>query len=110
MAKTVVEKYEHELPKMYMNDFYKKIKKIGDLAVLHYYIAISHKIGNNIEEDNHKKYGLLSSHVCRRSFAINMYLRGIAPEIIMTNTGHKSFKALFTYIKIKKAIYVVWLF
>jgi integrase len=102
LAKTVAEKYKYELPKIHMNDFNEKIKMIGDLAGFHDYVAISHKIGNNIEEDVNKKYELLSSHVCRRSFATNMYLRGIDPEIIMTNTGHKSFKTLFAYIKITK--------
>ncbi len=44
----------------------------------------------------------MASHICRRSFATNMYLRGVNPEIIMTNTGHSSLKTLTSYIKITK--------
>ncbi len=102
LAKIVAEKYEYSLPKMHMNDFNEKIKKIGEIAGLNEYIPLCHKQGKSIKEEVYKKYQLLSSHVCRRSFATNMYLRGVDPEIIMTNTGHASLKTLFSYIKITK--------
>jgi len=102
LAKTVAEKYEYTLPKMHMNDFNEKIKMIAEKAGLDEYVALSHKHGKTIKEEVFKKYELISSHVCRRSFATNMYLRGVDPEIIMTNTGHSSLKTLFSYIKVTK--------
>ncbi len=102
LAKVVAEKYNYDLPKMHMNDFNEKIKKIGKIAGLDEYVPLSYKYGKTIKEEIYKKYELMSSHVCRRSFATNMYLRGVDPEIIMTNTGHSSLKTLFSYIKITK--------
>ena len=42
----------------------------------------------------------MSSHTCRRSFATNMYLRGIDVFLIMKMTGHKTEKQFYEYIKI----------
>ena len=85
-----------------MNDFNEKIKKIAELAGLDEWVPLSHKYGKEIKEKMYRKYELISSHICRRSFATNMYLRGVDPEIIMTNTGHSSLKTLFSYIKVTK--------
>ncbi len=87
---------------MHMNDFNEKIKKVAEIAGFDEYVPLSHKQGKTIKEEVYKKYELISSHICRRSFATNMYLRGVDPEIIMTNTGHSSLKTLFSYIKITK--------
>ena len=36
-----------------------------------------------------KKFEMITSHTARRSFATNMYHRGISPVMIMSITGHK---------------------
>jgi integrase len=46
------------------------------------------------------KWEMVSSHTCRRSFATNMYLRGIDTFLIMKMTGHKTEKQFYEYIKI----------
>jgi site-specific recombinase XerD len=102
LAKTVAEKYDFALPKIHINEFNERIKLIGELAKINTLVPLTHKRGNSVQEKVYEKYNLLSSHVCRRSFATNMYLRGIDPEVIMTNTGHSSIKTLFGYIKISK--------
>lgn len=102
LAKEVAEKYEYALPKIHMNEFNEKLKKLGEEAKLNELVSLTYKRGKEIKEEVYKKYQLLSSHVCRRSFATNMYLRGIDPDIIMTNTGHSSLKTLFSYIKVTK--------
>lgn len=48
----------------------------------------------------YKKWERVSSHTCRRSFATNMYLRGIDVFLIMKITGHKTEKQFYQYIKI----------
>jgi integrase len=45
------------------------------------------------------KYELVSSHVCRRSFATNLYGK-IDTLTIMKITGHKTEKQFLEYIKI----------
>jgi integrase len=47
-----------------------------------------------------KKWEKVCSHTCRRSFATNMYLRGIDTFLIMKMTGHKTEKQFYEYIKI----------
>ncbi|APU10479.1 hypothetical protein A5M85_09345 [Cellulophaga lytica] len=45
------------------------------------------------------KHQLVSSHICRRSLATNLFLEGFDPSIIMKATGHKSTKQFLVYIK-----------
>lgn len=46
------------------------------------------------------KYELVSSHICRRSFASRLYRLGINPKIIMKLTGHKQLSTFMSYIVI----------
>lgn len=46
------------------------------------------------------KYKLLGSHVGRRSFATNLYRRGIPAIQIMMMTGHKTEKEFMKYIRV----------
>lgn len=49
---------------------------------------------------SYKKYELISSHTCRRSFATNWYKLNILPNhVIMAITGHKSESVFLNYIK-----------
>jgi site-specific recombinase XerD len=102
LAKIVAENYAFNLPKIPMNEFNILLKDLGASAGLDQEVALSYKFGRETREEVFKKYKLMASHICRRSFATNMYLRGINPEIIMTNTGHSSLKTLTNYIKITK--------
>ncbi len=45
------------------------------------------------------KYELVASHICRRSFATNLYLAGFDNATIMKATGHKSEAQFLKYIK-----------
>lgn len=62
--------------------------------------------GGKINKDSNRKefgvfpkYELVSSHICRRSFATNLYLARIDTDIIMKATGHKSKAQFLKYIK-----------
>lgn len=48
---------------------------------------------------NYPKYELVTSHICRRSFATNLFLDGFDNVVIMKATGHKSEKQFLEYIK-----------
>ena len=49
---------------------------------------------------SYKKYELISSHTCRRSFATNWYKLNVLPNhVIMAITGHKSETVFLNYIK-----------
>ncbi len=49
-----------------------------------------------------KKYELVTSHTCRRSFCTNHYLNGMPVTLIMAISGHKTERAFMRYIKIDK--------
>lgn len=48
------------------------------------------------------KCELVSAHTARRSFATNLYKRGLPTTMIMSVTGHETEKAFRTYIKITR--------
>jgi integrase len=72
-------------------------KKIPCLQVTSKYIS---NIGGKEIEETYKKWQMVCSHTCRRSFATNMYLRKIDVFLIMKITGHKTEKQFYEYIKI----------
>ncbi len=53
-------------------------------------------------EDYYEKWELVTSHVCRRSFATNLFLAGIDVSIIRKATGHTTEKSFVNYIKASK--------
>lgn len=62
--------------------------------------------GSKRDEENNKKtegyyekWELVSSHICRRSFATNLFLAGIEVSIIRKATGHSSEKLFLNYVK-----------
>lgn len=50
-----------------------------------------------------EKWTLVTSHTARRSFATNMFKRGMPPILIMKLTGHKKESEFLKYIKIDAA-------
>ena len=91
------------------NDYIKKVcKEVG----IDKTVEGSRMIGISVKNENEKekiihrkklgkypKYELVSSHVCRRSFATNLYGK-IDTLTIMKITGHKTEKQFLDYIKI----------
>lgn len=77
------------------------LKELGELAEINQSITrIENKAGKDIEK-TYKKYELLSSHVCRRSAATNLYLSDEINTLdIMKITGHKSEKVFMRYIRV----------
>ncbi len=56
--------------------------------------------GTQRNENTMPKYRLMTTHTARRSFATNMYLKGVPSYIIMQITGHRTESAFLKYIKI----------
>ena len=95
----IIKKYNYDLPKIPLNDFNKEVKKLGMLAGIDQPHEIVRKKGKNKVKKEFKKYELISSHTCRRSFCTNMYLAGFPAVELMKISGHKSTSAFLTYIK-----------
>ncbi len=100
-AKEIITKYKGDFPnKNNSNTFNADIKKVGKLAKINSDIVITQKRGIEKIDKPYKKYELMSSHTCRRSFCTNQYLKGVPTVLLMKISGHKTEKAFLRYIKI----------
>lgn len=100
-VKKILKKYNGEIPAPISNQkFNAGLKEAMRIIGIDETIKIKHTIGGVLEEEDFKKYELISSHTGRRSFASNAYLAGIPSITIMKITGHKTESAFLKYIKI----------
>jgi len=101
LAKEIIQKHKGDFPnKKNKSTFNADIKKIGKLAQIDDNIVITKKRGVEKTDKIYKKYELMSSHTCRRSFCTNQYLKGVPTLLLMKISGHKTEKAFLRYIKI----------
>ncbi len=81
--------------------FNSQLKDIGEkIPCLDISVKYISNIGGKEKVETYRKWERISSHTCRRSFATNMYLRGIDIFLIRKITGHESDKSFYEYIKI----------
>ena len=100
-TKTLLKKYNYQLPKISNTNYNLYLKEIGKLAGINdTIIHNTYKAGKPISTKK-KKYELISSHTSRRSFATNMYHRKYSPVLIMSIIGHKKESTFLKYIRIK---------
>ncbi|MEA5082253.1 MAG: tyrosine-type recombinase/integrase [Dysgonamonadaceae bacterium] len=99
---TVLNKY-NELPKIPTDQHYnREIKKICEIAGINELVMAETKVNGITVIKEVPKYELISSHASRRSFATNLYRRGIPSTQLMMLTGHKTEDAFMRYIKVSK--------
>ncbi|MFI3293735.1 MAG: site-specific integrase [Rikenellaceae bacterium] len=96
----ILEKYNYCLPKISRYKFNERLKELGKMAGFNQPIEIVRKKGVKRIAEVSKKWELISSHTCRRSFCTNMYLSGFPAEELMKISGHNSPAAFLRYIKI----------
>ncbi|MFV0531753.1 MAG: tyrosine-type recombinase/integrase [Flavobacteriales bacterium] len=105
-VKNIIEKYKNtteRMPKAIGNQTMNKyLKDIGKRAKINDDVLKIRNQGRNRIEQVYKKYELISTHTARRSFATNMFKRGVPSRVIMQITGHKTERAFSTYIKISQ--------
>lgn len=102
-AERIIKKYNGNLPKAYCNQKMNEyLKLIGKEAGMFEKIQKSRLSGVKTVKHTLEKWQLISTHTARRSFATNMYKRGIDSISIMQLTGHSTEKSFMTYIKISK--------
>jgi integrase len=96
----ILEKYDNKLPKINNTKFNKLVKTVGEKADIDDEIEQVYKRGKDKIRTIHKKYKLIGSHTCRRSFCTNEYLAGTPIFYIMKISGHKTQKSFMRYLKI----------
>jgi len=101
IVKSILKKYNgkapNEISNQKMNEY---LKELGELAEINEVVTKSRTNGGVRIDETFKKYELISTHVCRRSFATNTFKAGISSINIMKITGHTSEKSFLRYIKI----------
>ncbi|WP_069658627.1 tyrosine-type recombinase/integrase [Arcticibacter eurypsychrophilus] len=97
--KPVLAKYPTELPTLSNQKFNAYIKLVSELAGLTDIRIIKNYKGNIESETSQPLYSLVTSHCCRRSYATNMFNKGVSPMLIMSATGHKSESNFLKYIR-----------
>jgi integrase len=97
----VLEKYDYTLPEAITNQkFNEYIKEACKCAEINSTETLTRTIGGIRKTETFEKWQLVTSHTGRRSFATNMYKRGLPSITIMAITGHRTEKAFLSYIKI----------
>lgn len=100
---TVLNKYPDQLPKIPTDQhFNREIKKVCEIAGINDLVVSEVKKGNLTVTAPVPKYTLITSHTARRSFATNLYRRGIPSTQLMFLTGHKTENSFLKYIKVSK--------
>jgi integrase len=80
------------------------LKTIGRLVGINEPVRIIYFLGSERVEKTVKKWQLLTTHCGRRTFVVNALRLGVPPEVIMSWTGHSSFRAMKPYVKIVDAL------
>ena len=105
-VKDIMEKYKespNSLPKSCVNQTMNRyLKELGELAKIEDKVLKIRNKGKERVEETFYKWQLICTHTARRSFATNMFKRGVPTRVIMKITGHRTEKAFSSYIKISQ--------
>lgn len=102
-VKTILDKYDGNLPKSVSNqNFNSYLKEIVKMVGLNDIVSYRKTIAGRKETIFKPKYKLVTTHTARRSFASNAYNMGIPSITIMAITGHHTETSFLKYIKISK--------
>ncbi len=99
----ILEKYKYNMPEPITNQkFNEYIKEVAQKAGISQLENQTRTSGGKLITEQFPKHDLVTSHTGRRSFATNMYKRGIPSLTIMSITGHNTEKSFLKYIKVKQ--------
>ncbi|NUM51888.1 MAG: tyrosine-type recombinase/integrase [Flavobacteriales bacterium] len=99
----ILEKYNYNPPNFdagKVTDFNKTIRDLCEKAEINDNIIITKKIAGKTSETTFKKFQLVSSHTCRRTFCTLKFLDKMPAQIIMRFSGHKTDRAFLKYLKL----------
>ena len=78
------------------------LKKIGRMCKMNAETKKSFTVDGKKTFDMKQRWEMIGTHVARRSFATNCYLRGLHTQTIMAMTGHASESSFKSYIRADK--------
>ena len=98
--KSILERYDYQLPRLEDQVLNRYMKDICKLAGLNELIEIQSSKGGILKKEFKHKWELVHTHTARRTGATLMYLAGMDYYDIMRITGHTSPTMLKKYIKV----------
>jgi hypothetical protein len=103
IVQNIIDKYRGQLPKSKVNQVVnRELKEIAKMIpAFHEDVEFVVTKGGKKQVETYKKFELISTHTCRRSFCSNEYLAGTPAMSIMAVSGHKTERAFLRYIKVK---------
>ena len=103
MVKAIIAKYGGVLPKSVdKSKTLKHIRKCAEWAGISEPVSLSRVKGGQTEIKTGEKHKFIMNHTARRSFATNMYLKGVPTLSIMAITSHTTEANFLRYIKVDK--------
>lgn len=102
IVQALLSKYNGQLPRALtnqrMNDYLKELcRMVPSLMVK---VIVGRTVAGVSREVARPKWELVTTHTMRRSFASNLYRKGIPARTIMAITGHKTESAFTKYIRL----------
>ncbi len=99
----VLDKYPDRWPKIPTDQYFnRRLKEVCEKAGLNEPVMAEVKKGKMTVTAPVPKWQLITSHTARRSFATNLYRRGIPSTQLRVLTGPKTEDAFMRYIKVSK--------
>lgn len=101
-AEAILDKYRNDgrLPRISSQRMNEYLKELGHMAEINEPVCIVRYLGAKRNEIRGPKWNFLTSHIARRTFVTLALEAGVRPEVIMSITGHRSFKTMKKYIAI----------
>lgn len=92
--------FEKPLPIISNQKVNKYLKELCELAKIDTPIKVVKYQGTERKETTYKKFEVISSHTARRTFISLSLERGMKPDVIMSITGHRTYRMMQRYLKI----------
>ncbi|MBK6990252.1 MAG: tyrosine-type recombinase/integrase [Bacteroidetes bacterium] len=97
----LLKKYKNKPPHFEsITEFNRLIRDICETAKITEQVTMLRTNATVKKEVVSRKFELVSSHTCRRSFCTNHFLNGMPVTLIMAISGHKTERAFMRYLKI----------
>lgn len=108
VSKKILDRYDNTSPinQIKSAQFNTTIKELCKRAKINDSIVIYRTEKRKRVEYDYKKYELVSSHTARRTFCTLKMKQKVPIDLIMSISGHKSYKSFFRYLKMRPDDYV----
>lgn len=103
-SKSILEKYEYNLPVISPQKFREYIKDACKDVGMDDMVVKTSFIGNKRIETPMERYKMVSTHTARRTFITISLEKGMRPDIVMSITGHKNYSSFKKYIKLSDKV------